>query len=410
MKDKIASNMGFNLLGYALFAVSGILLNVIIGIYYSPAVLGVFNTVFAIYILLSQVCVWGQNFAILSFTSNAADCKVQARYLINSLAIALAVSVLTSVIFFIVTPLFGIIFQSPDVVPGLRIAVIALPAFAMNKVLLGYLNGATRLKEFAIFRTLRMVLIAAVLFIISLNGIDARLIPVVFPVAEYIVLVLLLIVVRKQLSLKHYDMAIVKKLFKFGLHSMPIGLIAEVNTRVDVLCLNIFVTDAAVGLYSFALMFAEGLYQIYIAIRQVVNPYIAKYRQQHGYVYKSFFKKKLVLLNYSAGLLGGVIAWLVYGWIVSNYFVEYSASAIIFQIFLVGIVANSYFIIFSNYFVQCKRPLVESKISVITVLSNATLNIVLIAMFGLAGAAVATVISYCVASGMQIYYATKNKL
>lgn len=330
MKQKIVSDMVFNLLGYVLFAVSGILLTVIIVIYYSPAVLGVFNTVFAIYILLSQICVCGQNFTILSFTSNSATGQERNLYLINSLAIAFPVSVFASILFFFAAPLFGIIFQSENIVLGMRIVVFALPALSINKVLLFFLNGSTRLKAFAVFRTTRVVLIAAALLVISILKMDARLIPLIFPIAEYLILFSMIVFLHKQINFKKFDKVIIKKLFKFGLHSMPIGLIADVNTKVGVLCLNIFMSDTAVGLYSFPLLFGEGIYQIYIAIRQVINPYISNYRQKLNYKYKDFFKKNLLLLNYAVGFIGIVIGWFVYDYVVMTFFVEYTVSIAVY--------------------------------------------------------------------------------
>ena len=160
MNNKISSNIGLNLFSYIFFAISGILLNIIVGIYYDAATLGVFNTVYAMYILLSQVCVFGQNFTILSFVSNDFDKKIRKEYLINSLFLTVSVSLMACLLLYFMAPLFGIIFNSIKVATGIKIVVIALPAFAINKILTGYLNGTKNLKAFAFFRTLRMVLIA----------------------------------------------------------------------------------------------------------------------------------------------------------------------------------------------------------------------------------------------------------
>ena len=232
---------------------------------------------------------------------------------------------------------------------------------------------------------------------------------IVFPMAEYLLVIMTIIYMHNEIDIKSYKLSIVKEFYHFGLQAMPIGLIAEINTRIDILCLNLFLSDSIVGLYSFALLFAEGIYQIYIVIRQVINPYIAEYRQQYGYKYKDFLKQ-LITINYAIAFLGGIIASYIYIWGTNNIFTKYIRSNDIFIILLVGIIINSYFIILSNYFVQSKKPLIESNISLIVVVSNVILDLSLIPSFGLEGAAIATSISYCIASLMQVFYANKLKI
>src|SRR4030095_6718684 len=57
----------------------------------------------------------------------------------------------------------------------------------------------------------------------------------------------------------------------FGWHALPGNLITELNTRIDVLVLAVFVSDRIVGVYSFVAMLAEGVFQIGVVVRAVVN-------------------------------------------------------------------------------------------------------------------------------------------
>lgn len=405
---RFRKDLVFSLFQYVLFAVSGIGINIILSVYYGAEILGLFNTVYATYIVLSQLCTAGQNFTSLSCSAHATE-NEYAKILWHTLIISVIASFTITLLALILAAPISQLMGSENMLISFRLAVLALPAFAVNKVMLGFLNGSMRIKMFSFLRTLRMVVLMSIVLLLALIGIDGVYATIIFPLTEILLLMILLYVNKEYITVRTIEYKSIRDYFDFGMKSLPIALIAEVNTRVDVICLNLFMTDKDVGIYSFALMFAEGIYQIYIVIRQVVNPYIVKYKKEKGYKYLSFFSLKPLLANYSVGGIGILVGLFIYGVVLNyNVFIEYSSSYLVFLIFIIGIVINSYFVIFSNYFVINKMPVVESRISAIVVTVNIVFNISLIPSFGLAGAAIATVISYTVASILQIYYALKS--
>lgn len=411
-RNKFATNIGFNLFSYAFFALFGILLNVIIITFYNPAILGYFNTIYALYIVLSQFSVFGQNYAVLSLVSNAESIHNKKEYLYGSLTVAFIISMIVIMMSAIIIFLSIISNFNIQFIFGFAIVVLALPFFSLNKVLIGYLTGTFKLKQQAIFNTLRMALILAIILLIVFFHWPYKYLPTSFLFAEIILLLIILIylILYDNFKFKPPLKNKLDELFKFGYQALPIGLIAEVNTRIDVLCLSVFLNSTQVGIYSFALMFAEGVYQIYVVIRQVSNPYIVKKKKEKKYIYKDFFASKFLKINYILGFLFSLLFIVLYRYVVLRIFAEYYDSLYVFLILLIGIWLTSFYIIMGNYFVINKKPEFETKISLIVVFTNTVMNVVLIPLIGIKGAALGTICSYFANVIAQEIYAKKLKI
>ena len=66
-------------------------------------------------------------------------------------------------------------------------------------------------------------------------------------------------------------------------------MLIELNTRVDIIMIGIFMSDEKVGIYSFAALFAEGFYQLLIVLQNILNPIMA--RQFSDFKLDEFYKQ-----------------------------------------------------------------------------------------------------------------------
>ena len=69
ISKKFTSDLIWNFFSLGILACSGIIINIFIARYYGSSYLGVFNQVFAIYILLSQFAIGGVHFSTLKHIS-----------------------------------------------------------------------------------------------------------------------------------------------------------------------------------------------------------------------------------------------------------------------------------------------------------------------------------------------------
>ena len=134
--------------------------------------------------------------------------------------------------------------------------VVVTPAiffFSINKVLLlGIINGMGRMRAFSIYQIIRYLgLIFSLLFIrISLDGSN---LPIIFFTSEIFLFIILIVDVTynyRWISLKLYEWS--KDHLLFGFKSLLSSFFIEMNTRIDIFMLGIFLSDQLVGIYSVA--------------------------------------------------------------------------------------------------------------------------------------------------------------
>ena len=161
---------------------------------------------------------------------------------------------------------------------GTGIALIApgVLLFSINKVLVCILNGMRHMRAYAIFQTLRFVLIVLMLYILIRFEQPTEYLPVSLTVAEAVLLIALMIYLNLRvfaLWSRRPTRYWFKEHFRFGLRGCLSGALSEMNTRIDVLMLGYFlISDSVVGLYSFAAIPAEALGQLAMVVRRNVDP------------------------------------------------------------------------------------------------------------------------------------------
>ncbi len=390
----------------AILAVGGFILSTIIVAAYNPEILGIFNEVYAYYIVLSQLAVVGINTATLKLTSEHADDERSKKGILNNSLILVAfISTILSVLIFAIINLFisDVVFVS-----SMKYVVLALPFFSLNKVVLGFLNGDKSMKSFAVLQAGRIVFLVAYLVMYIVVGLNPYELTSIFLMAEVTTFVIsfIYLTTRKLVKLR-FNKKLTIETLKFGIQIIPGNIVAEFNTKVDIICLSIITgNDYLIGIYSFATLFAEGMYQMYMIVRKLINPNITrdyyskiKLSQLLSSLNKKLFKWRIIG---SALLFVGVnIAFYVICIILNQR--EYLIATVSLIILSASIALNSKGIIYGNIFGQIGVPIKESKINILTMLTNMTLNVIFIPIWGILGAAIATAVSYFVFSIYQRY-------
>src|ERR1043165_1003245 len=241
----------WNLVSYAVVGLCGLALNVLIGRFYDAATLGTFNQVFAAYILFSQFAVGGIHYSALkAMAEHAQDRSVWGAILLGALIPAGLLSLGFAAGFFVSRTAIGAILDSPDVSVGIAWATPGLFFFAVNKVLLGAVNGLRWMKWFAILQALRPILLIAGLVGLTAIQADPSSLPLIFSMTELVILVLSAIPFLPACCARTPGLGFwISSHVSFGTRSILSGVLTELNTRVDVLLLGYFSTDRVVGIY-----------------------------------------------------------------------------------------------------------------------------------------------------------------
>lgn len=400
-----------NYISLIFMALGGFCYTFLVGFFYDVETLGYFNTFYAIYITASQIAVFGCQNAVTKYVSEKPMDIVRAKkYMFSAVGIVFMVSVVLNLI---LRPLL-LVFNATISIVEVNAVLIGVFVFALNKVILGYLNGLSRMVEYGIFQTVRYVLIAGFLLLLSMYRVERQYLLLCFLFAEVL---LLIIEIPSVLKFGYNNFKVERKIlidvFVFGKNILPANMVLELNSKIDVLCLA-FVTrnERIVGIYSFAVLFSEGFYQLYVVLRRSINPKIA-FDYTNG-LWADFYSKANGIIKrygYILSFLCAIILVFVYllacKWMKGS---EYIEGLMPLVIVLVGIIFNSKSIIWGNVLSSIGKPKYEATVNLLTVMSNLILNLVFIKLYGMIGAAVGTASSYFLFSLVQNHYIKKGNV
>jgi O-antigen/teichoic acid export membrane protein len=414
---KFHSDVAWNFASLAVLGVSGIALNVLIGRYYDPDALGVFQQVLATYTIFSMLAVGGINLSALrAIAEHAHDRGAVTAIIVGALVPTVALAALATAIYVLARGPIGQLLESEPVARGLLISAPGLFFFALNKVLLSIVNGVQRMRAFAIYQSLRYLLI-----LIGLLGfvvLDVRRerggeLAFVFTFAETLLFLPLAVETARQISRPvpagWRGWSTVH--LRYGVRSFASGILLEVNAKVDVWMLGIFLADSEVGVYAFGGLVAEGVYQILIVLQNVYNPILARGLAARDDAALRAMISKGKRLTYLGMFAVGVIAIVLYPHAVRILTdkEDLQRSWLPFSLLIGGIFLSSGYIPFGQALLMGGRPGWHTLYMVSSVAFNVVGNSLLIPRYGLAGAALSTALSM-VASVFVLRFFVKREL
>lgn len=160
-----------------------------------------------------------------------------------------------------------------------------------------------------------------------------------------------------------------------------------------------------IGIYSFAILFTEGFYMIYITIRKFINPRLSEANVKGtiiDYVIDINLNIKKYLLFASMGFYVLILVMYAFMSVIMKR-TEYMIGLIYITIICAAMIINRKNIIFGDILAQLGYPLEESILNFFTVLSNFVFNLIFISIFGTVGAAIATGFSHFIFSFYMKY-------
>jgi len=388
LKGRFASDVVWNTASFFVLGISGILLNILIGRAYHAEALGVFNQVFALYIFFSQFAVFGIHLSVVKHIAEFSNDNAVAAAVARSGVVVVSVTgLLVSIVAFGFSESIGRFLGSEDVGLSWQLVAPGLWFFSINKVLLGILNGHRHMKVFAICQALRFIFIVAILSILIVEHVSVPYLALSISCAEVILSFVLIIalcyckVPFRSPSLKNWP----SKHFRFGSKSFLSGTLGELNTRIDILMLGIFLSDTHVGIYSMAALVVEGIMQFSTVVRNVLNPVLTKlYVQEQFDELQQLIRQGVSLFFYAMLIVGGLTC-VSYPFVIELLVGDshFYTSWIPFCILIAGFVLRSGYFPFNMLLVQAGLPGWFTIQRGMVVLTNIVLNVLFIPLWGI---------------------------
>lgn len=399
LDSKFNQDVLWNVGSLAFLAGGGVLINLIIMRFRGEAALGVFNQVYAFYIVLSQLGVGGLQHSVLKHVSYHQDDRpLCADITTSALLLILAITLPLILASVALAEPVGRLLNSQQVALGLQLVAPGLLFFAFNKALINTLNGLRHMRAYAVFRSLRFVLIPLVIVAVVALGLEDAWLALSLTAAEVVLFFALAAYVFGRavpLRWPHKANKHFAEHISFGARGLLSGILLELNTRVDVLMLGFFTTDATVGIFSFAAIMAEGFAQLPLAVRWNVDPIIGRYFAEGRHDQISALARRIRRVFYPIMVGVGLVAVGVYPlfYRLMTDGVELSASWQVFAIIMLGVTLGAGYRPFSGLLLQGGRPGSYTAFVVGLVSFNVVMNALLIPNFGLYGAATATMMT-----------------
>ncbi len=403
LDKKLLGDTAWNYSSFAALAFSGILLNFFIAAQFGTEALGQINQIYAVYIVAAQLAVFGLHDSVQKYVAEHTG-KIEPQR--NASCVAFVLASITGVIFatcvWYMAEFIGNVAQSEPVGRGVALAAPGIGLFAINKVLLAVLNGQRRMKAFAIIQSVRATSILAVAFFTAHKGWPAYVIGAGFTVAEIIILGPLLVLVkpfRRDVNTWEEGCFWARRHLVFGAKALPNGFLAESYIRIDILILAIFVDDMAVGIYSFASMFVEGLYQIPVVIRTVINPILVRLVTGGDKAVLGRFARRIMLLSIIIFIIPAGFVNLIFPYL-APFFPQglVLEAAPVLLTLTMGLFVYAAFVPLDFIIMQAGHPGKQSILMTTNILINVGFNFWLIPVFGIEGAALATALAFVTSS------------
>jgi O-antigen/teichoic acid export membrane protein len=388
----------FGWLGLSLIVMggSGVAVNSLIANVYGPAVLGVFNVLLAVLIVVGQIATVGTQYSVLKLIAERADRPRPARRIFYSgLAVAAMASAACAAALYFLSKPAGRVFGGDAVEQGLVWLAPALFCYGINKYLLNAVNGLGQLKSYALLSALRFVLLGCAVVALALTDAPASLLPAAFVVSELPLTVLLLWVCLGVFGPPRRPLSRVwmKQHLRFGLRAMPGGLVSEANTRIDIVIASAFLSADRLGVYVFAATLVEGALQLPLIPRRIIEPRYAAAGSNPVAKFALLTEARtsglVLMLVGSMGcvvFLSTVLACGIIG-------PEFSGAWPVLLVMLGGAIAYGSYAPLAGILAQAGYPAQQSWLNMASMTLNVLLNLALVPAFGIQGAAIAVSLS-----------------
>lgn len=209
-----------------------------------------------------------------------------------------------------------------------------------------------------------------------------------------------------------FDFFLIKILLKDSWPLVVSGVMVVIYLKIDQVMIGILLNDFQLGLYSVAVKLSEFFFFVPAIIMTSLFPSFVKSKSISKEVYDSrlqklfdFFTWISIIIIIPIIILSNFIVVFLYG---NEYLLAGSALAIS----IVSLLAVSIRFIIEKYLITENKTKIVFFNALIGAVSNVLLNLILIPIYGINGAAIATVISYTLASyfGLLIFKSTRRIL
>lgn len=359
---------------------------------------GVFSLVTVTYMVLSSISKFGLQHASLRFYYNEKNDLDRNKYFTTIFTSNLAIS------FAICFVIFLAISKYTRLIPSILnnfIIYIAVLGFVYNiiSILLNIIRAEQNSKLYTVILIVQRylkLLFAVVLFAVAYMRLKGILIGWILVDSSVLIFLTIYLLRRYRLSFRSYSTGSLKKYLSYGIPMIGFELSTLLLALGDRYLINYFMGSENVGIYSAGYNLSTYIANFFVSpLRLAIIPlYLKLWEKQGQRETEQFLNNALKLyLIISIPIFFGVIYFRndLIIILASSKFAE--SASIIPYIVLSSLIYGPYFIYGAGFYIQ-KKSINLAIYTSLAVVLNIIVNIILIPLYGIKGAALATLIAY----------------
>ncbi len=384
-------------------------LRIILGKEFGAEWLGVYTLAFTFYLLGLQFSAFGIQDALTKYVAEfIKDQGLIKTYVSSGMTSSVITGTAMGIVLFLFAPYLAIsFFHIPELEILIQLTALSYPFIAVQKAVLGTLNGFRRMHIFAflnIVQNLAIVVTTVALVLIFRLGVLGAIIGFVAP--TIIISLFSIILIRDSLvfnlcSLWHRPA--LQSTTIFGFYIVLAQSIAFLNAQIGNILIGFYLNATEVGIYAVAVLFAQIVILIPSAVQRVTAPVIATL---YG---KGDFEgiKKIVLSAMKKCFIISLIISIfivVFGKIIiaGLFTAEFIQSYQPLVILLIGYVFLAPVLAIGSTFSSINKVHIIFRIALVCGIVNIILAIFLIPFLGISGVALSTTVVNILCFGINL--------
>jgi len=401
---RLASGTGLMLIATAFTIVVGFCVRIIVVRNLSQVDYGIFSISAVIFSIVTAVAAFGLPTAVTRYIARyrgKKDAKQVKGAIISGLQLSIAAGIVGGASLFLTSGLFARLFGIPELALLLKIWGVAIPFFITTGALLACFCGFGEVKpqvyQTFLFKTLEIAAVVALVFFVAATSMN---VVIAYSLAYVLTSIAVIVYSYKalgKLAGKAKTVLFRKKMVFFALPLAILSIMGLVMAWTDMFMLGLFLPPAKVGLYNGAVPLAKYLPMVLGAAAFLYLPIssyligqnkLADLKRVYQVITKWIFAATLPLFCILVFFPGAVLT-LLFG-------AEYAGAAMALRILSLGFFLHVAMGLNAETLVALGKQKTVFYCHAAAAVVNIGLNLLLIPVLGITGAAVATCSTYVV--------------
>ena len=403
---KFAFDVGITFLASVVTLPLGFVITIALGRYLGAGDLGLYRMAATIYGIAMLIAAIGIPSAMIKYVAEFKNNRTKFNQIVSSGVItSLFLGIGFIALFYFSSGIFAEVFNMPGLSGLIKTLSPVFPFALVGGSLLGLLNGLREMKKYAaatIVQSVLMVIVTVTLIYYGF-GVAGAVIGVVLSSVGFCLYLIFVSRDYFEITFSEY-VPTTKKMLKFGSQMFGADAINMINYQADTLLIGYFLTATDIGYYAVAVGLSRFFWLIPQAIQKISYPATSEYWANNNHsalqtmIDKSMKYTACILLPIGLGV--GFFAKDIVTTIFGMGFVH---AVLPLQILIIGTVIFGLVKAIGGSLPGIGRVDVNIKVTAFGAMVNVILNLLLIPIYGIIGAAIATTTSFIIIAVLFIY-------